>query len=95
MQALLILSDAQSATKTWNADGTVTDEPATAILETDFTEADIDSVYEMINAATYFSDSIIAYPGNYLQETDTQDAYFDPSIRDAIKQFLPYRFTAK
>lgn len=95
MQALLILSDAQSATKTWNADGTVTEEPATPILETDFTEADIDSVYEMINAATYFSDSVIAYPGNYLQETDSHDAYFDPSIRDAVKQFLPYRFTAK
>lgn len=95
MQALIVLSDAQSATKTWNADGTVTEEPATPIFETNFTEADIDTVYEMVHAATYFDDSIIAYPGNYLQETDTHDAYFDPNIRDAIKQFLPYRFTAK
>ncbi len=95
MQSLLILSDAQSATKTWNADGTVSEEPATPILETDFTEADIDTIYEMVNAATYFSDSNIAYPGNYLQETDAHDAYYDPSIRDAVKQFLPYRFTAK
>ena len=93
MHALLVLSDAQSATKTWNADGTVSEEPATPILESNFTEAQVDDVYEMIHAATRFSADTIAYPGNYVAETDAHDAYFDPSIRDAVKQFLPYRFT--
>ena len=93
MHALLVLSDAQSATKTWNADGTVSEEPATPILESNFTEADVDAVYEMVHAATQFSANTIAYPGNYVAETDAHDAYFDPSIRDAVKQFLPYRFS--
>ena len=93
MHALLVLSDAQSATKTWNADGTVSEEPATPILESNFTEAEIDAVYEMVHAMTEFSSNTITYPGNYVTETDAHGAYFDPSIRDAVKQFLPYRFS--
>ncbi len=93
MHALLVLSDAQSATKTWNADGTVSEEPATPILESNFTEAEVDAVYEMVHAMTEFSSNTITYPGNYVTETDAHGAYFDPSIRDAVKQFLPYRFS--
>ena len=93
MHALLVLSDAQSATKTWNADGTVSEEPATPILESNFTEAEVDAVYEMVHAMTEFPSNTITYPGNYVTETDAHGAYFDPSIRDAVKQFLPYRFS--
>lgn len=93
MHDLIVLSNAQSATMTWNADGSVSEEPATPILETNFTEADIDTIYEMVHAATYFTENIITYPGNYLAETTSHEAYFEPELADAIKLFLPYRFT--
>lgn len=92
MHELIVLSEAESATKTWNADGSISEEPATPILETNFTEEDIDSVYDMIHAATQFSSTVITYPGNYITETDTHDAYFEPDIETAVKQFASYRF---
>jgi len=72
--------------------GNQPDEPATPILQSNFTEENIADVYDMIRAAALFSSSVIQYPGTYVQASDDTDAYFDPDINTAIKRFLPYRF---
>lgn len=95
MEGLLILSEAESATKTWLSNGTVRTEPATPILESNFTVDDIDTVYELIHAAKDFSTEVISYPGSYVTATENVDAYFNPNIKTAIKTFLPYRYPVK
>lgn len=92
MEGLLILSEAESATKTWLSDGTVRTEPATPILESNFTVDDIDTVYELVHAAKDFATEVISYPGSYVTATENVDAYFNPNIKTAIKTFLPYRY---
>lgn len=95
MEGLLILSEAESATKTWLSDGTVRTEPATPILESNFTVDDVDTVYELLHAAKDFTVEVIAYPGSYVTATENVDAYFNPNIKTAIKTFLPYRYPVK
>ncbi|MBQ8400527.1 MAG: hypothetical protein IJX14_01220 [Clostridia bacterium] len=92
MEGLLILSDKESAIKTWHSDGSVATEPATPILESNFTVEDIDKVYDLLHAADGFTTEVIAYPGNYVTATENVDAYFNPDLKTAIKRFLPYRY---
>lgn len=92
MEALLILSDKESATKTWLSNGTVRTEPATPVLESNFTADDIGRVYDLIHASAGFTKEVIPYPGNYVTATENVDAYFNPNIKTAIKNFLPYRY---
>jgi len=92
MEGALVLSSAESATKTWLANGTERLEPATPVLESNFTTDDIEKVYDLIRASAAFSVEVITYPGNYITATETVDAYFNPELKTAIKRFLPYRF---
>lgn len=92
MESALVMSDAESAVKTWLSDGSVRTEPATPVLESNFTVDDIEKVYELIHASASFSTEVIAYPGNYVTATDNVDAYYNPELKTAIKRFLPYRY---
>lgn len=95
MEGLLILQEKESATKTWLSDGSVRTEPATPVLESNFTMDDIDTVYELFHASVDFTSETIAYPGSYVTATENVDAYFNPNIKTAIKTFLPYRYPVK
>ena len=92
MEGLLILSEAESATKTWHSDGSVRTEPETPVMESNFTVDDIDRVYDLLHASAGFTSEVIPYPGNYVTATETVEAYFNPNIKTAIKNFLPYRY---
>ena len=92
MEGLLILSEKESAIKTWHSNGTVSTEPATPVLESNFTVEDISKVYDLLHASAGFTREVIPYPGNYVTATENVDAYFNPNIKTAIKNFLPYRY---
>ena len=92
MEGLLILSEQESAIKTWHSNGSVTTEPATPVLESNFTMEDISKVYDLLHASAGFTKEVIPYPGNYVTATENVDAYFNPNIKTAIKNFLPYRY---
>lgn len=92
MEGLLILSEKENAINTWHQNGSVSTEPATPVLESNFTVDDIDRVYELIHASAGFTTEVIPYPGNYVTATENVDAYFNPNLKTAIKNFLPYRY---
>ncbi len=92
LEGALVMSDKENAIKTWLNDGTVRTEPATPVLESNFTVDDIATVYSVFQASADYTHEVIAYPGNYITATDNVDAYYNPDIKTAIKRFLPYRF---
>ena len=92
MEGLLILSEKENATKTWLPNGTVRTEPETPVMESNFTVDDIDTVYDLLHASAGFTKEVIPYPGNYVTATENVEAYFNPNIKTAIKNFLPYRY---
>ncbi|MBR4960839.1 MAG: hypothetical protein IKY52_08085 [Clostridia bacterium] len=92
MEAMLVMSEKENATKTWLSNGTVRTEPATPVMESNFTLEDVDKVYDLLHAAVSFSTEVIEYPGNYVTATENVDAYYNPDMKTAIKRFLPYRY---
>ena len=92
MEAMLVMSEKENATKTWLANGSVRTEPATPVMESNFTLEDIDKVYDLIHATVSFTAEVIEYPGNYVTATENVDAYYNPDMKTAIKRFLPYRY---
>ena len=92
MEAMLVMSEKENATKTWLSNGSVRTEPATPVMESNFTLDDIDTIFDLLHATTSFSTEVIEYPGNYVTATENVDAYYNPDMKTAIKRFLPYRY---
>lgn len=66
-------------------------EPDGAIIETDYTMNDFDSIRELFEAVTYFEEVSVSYPGKFVEATDEKDAYFDPDTQAGIEKFREYR----
>ncbi len=66
-------------------------EPDRPILETTYTMASFDGIYEILCAAEYFEAVTVTYPAEYVAATEDNKAYVDPDLDKGLKNFLQYR----
>ncbi|MGN1346063.1 MAG: LCP family protein [Eubacteriales bacterium] len=66
-------------------------EPEGPVLETNYTMNDFDSIYELFEAVTYFESVTVSYPGEFVEATGDEAAYFDPDLQAGLEKFQEYR----
>lgn len=66
-------------------------EPDGAVVSTNYTMNDFDSVYEMIGAVTYFENKTVTYPVTYHSAKDDESEYFEANINSGISLYMDYR----
>jgi anionic cell wall polymer biosynthesis LytR-Cps2A-Psr (LCP) family protein len=66
-------------------------EPEGAMVSTNFTLNDFDSIYEMLCAVTYFENKTVSYPMTYYAADEDTSEYFDADTNSGISLFMDYR----